>query len=101
MVRNVLICTVGVSLLSNLSKPNKDESISFRYQQGSWTDLGRYLAERYPADDRILGAEINSLAELTKKRKVDVKSIWFLLSETADARKMEEILLGYFQKADC
>lgn len=96
--RSVLICTVGVSLLSKLTGAS-DDAVRRALEAGEWRRIGAFLADRYPRDDRILGAEINSLAELVKKREIALTTIWFMMSDTDDARKMQGVLEGYFEEA--
>lgn len=94
MVRNTLICTVGISLLSNMEKSN-DPDISKYYKTENWVELGKLLAKRDP-NDRILGAELNSLAELFSKDYVRPIHIWFLISDTKEAIRTKSILTHYF-----
>ncbi len=96
--RSVVICTVGVSLLNNLAGAS-DAAVRHALEMGEWGELGRFLAKHYPRDHRILGAELNSIAELVKKKEIALNTIWFLVSETDEGRKTQDILKGYFDEA--
>jgi putative CRISPR-associated protein (TIGR02619 family) len=98
-LRYNVISTVGISLLSNVQREQQRESVLEQLaREQRWRKLGEYLAKRDPAD-RILGAELNSLAQLTKRKDVRPSSIWFMMSDTGDAKTTEEILKGYFSCA--
>lgn len=93
--RNV-ISTVGVSLIGNVRREGQSEpALEQLVREQRWKTLGEHLVKKDPAD-RILGAELNSLAQLAKRKDVKPSSIWFMMSDTDDAKTTEEILTGYF-----
>jgi len=96
-MRRNIISTVGISLLTNVKHEQEKGNlvIGQLVSERRWTQLGEYLAKGNPAD-RILGAELNSLAQFARIKHVRPKSIWFMMSDTHDARSIEEIFRGYF-----
>jgi len=118
MSTGTIICTVGTSLLNNLKHLPDDEE-SFRkqrlgqdsaicttgwpeilkirkaYCEERWAALGRALTG-IPGDAMLCGAEINSIASLYERGKINPRKIVFLVSDTADGKKMAEVLQAYY-----
>ncbi|MFN3412042.1 MAG: hypothetical protein ACK4YF_07785, partial [Exilispira sp.] len=111
--RSILICTVGTSLFeSNLKK--LDETISKEndvnkknllieiknsFQNKNWEDLARLMQGINP-EDRICGAEINTIEEYINrnsvKNKICLEKIFFLVSDTEDGKNTGEFLVQYY-----
>ena len=62
MLPHTLISTVGTSLLGNLSRADAPEMMRF-FEQENWVQVARLLYQK-PANDRLCGAEINSIYEI-------------------------------------
>jgi putative CRISPR-associated protein (TIGR02619 family) len=99
-MRDILICTVGTSLIGNLQKSG-DPVIAASLDRRNSKALALDILSKDP-DDRICGAEINSVNSIIGKRMLDERRILLLLlSDTADGRFTGEILRGYFGSAKC
>jgi putative CRISPR-associated protein (TIGR02619 family) len=104
---SVLLCTVGTSLFGNL------DALAVEVREGRLPDDQRLLAEVYaardwggvaahlatlPADDRVCGAEINSVASLLDKGYAARDcGLHFFHSATDDGRSIAGILTAYFR----
>jgi putative CRISPR-associated protein (TIGR02619 family) len=104
--RSVLICTVGTSLFeSNLRKiddslilkDKKYEKIKFAFQGKRWDELASLLLTIDPKD-RFCGAEINTIEEYLSKKRISIKRIFFLVSDTEDGVNTGKVLKSYFTK---
>ncbi len=101
---NTLICTIGTSLihpnLSSLSeKPQTDPvraSLSESYIQKDWRKTAAQLNQISP-DERLCGAEINSVSDLLTHGEIEKLNLHLLHSDTDDGRAISEILQYYFQ----
>ncbi len=94
-MRNTLLCTVGTSLLGNITRcDNADlkKNLTARNAKG----LALALLRLAP-NDRTCGAEINSVAAIVDKRLLsDSQTITLLVSDTDDGRFVGEILKLYY-----
>lgn len=94
-MKNTLVCTVGTSLKLNLERQQDEEwkqLLALRNIKG----LALKLAE-IPPDERMLGAEINSISSILNKRMLQERlSIHFLVSDTDDGRFLGKLLKEYF-----
>ncbi|MFQ3534771.1 MAG: putative CRISPR-associated protein [Aggregatilineales bacterium] len=103
-MRNCLISTVGTSSLTNIRNPwqsgsGVEESVHAELRKfleaEEWGQLGRVLAGVEPTA-RICGAEINSVAELVRRQRIDLQHIHLLVSDTQDGRNVGRLLESYF-----
>lgn len=106
-MRSTLIATVGTSLfIGNLDKLRensfiesslKDELWTY-YNNKNWPKLARKFQVIHPSD-RICGAEINTIEELTFNRKLpNLENIYFLVSDTEIGRNTGKFLVSYFEQ---
>jgi putative CRISPR-associated protein (TIGR02619 family) len=107
-MRPILLCTLGTSLF----RPNL-EHLKAEFRAGTVRDDQRALAEAYsradwpavaraltaiPPDDRICGAEINSVASMIQHGHASADCGLFLFhSATPDGRNVALILERYYQ----
>ncbi|ONN26434.1 hypothetical protein XJ44_08935 [Thermosipho affectus] len=94
---NTLICTVGASMISNLSR---DEKLNEYYKNSQLEAIVNYFSESNedPEEFRGFGAEINSIASIVKKGYLtERKNLYFLVSDTDDGRKIGTILKNFFK----
>jgi putative CRISPR-associated protein (TIGR02619 family) len=103
-MRSCLISTVGTSLITNISgqyrdgngvSPEKHEALKRFIGEKNWGQLARELADVEPTA-RICGAEINSVAEIVKRQRIDLRHIHLLVSDTEDGRNVGKLLESYF-----
>jgi putative CRISPR-associated protein (TIGR02619 family) len=104
--RNVLICTVGTSLfqgnlrnlpVQNTAKPDNWEAMYRAFEQKQWPLLARELARVNP-QDRICGAEINTIYDLVKIKRKPIQKVYFLVSDTEDGEHTGKVLQEYFSQ---
>ncbi|MCS7071201.1 MAG: putative CRISPR-associated protein [Anaerolinea sp.] len=107
MSRNRLVSTVGTSFISNVRGEFKDENgvdeathIILRklLQEENWDELARQVS-KIPPSSKICGAEINSIDEAIRRKKVVLEHIDFFVSDTPDGRKMGKLLESYVIEA--
>jgi putative CRISPR-associated protein (TIGR02619 family) len=96
--RDVLICTVGTSLKSNLAW--LDEARVANYlRDGNAKGLALWLLQKDPGD-RLCGAEINSVVSVIKKGHLRAtRKLILLVSDTADGLFLGRTLKQYFDHA--
>jgi putative CRISPR-associated protein (TIGR02619 family) len=95
---SILICTVGTSLFSNLKslKAGEHPDLAAAFQAKEWSAVSAALA-KLPADARVCGAEINSIASMIAKDYVpDTCGLFFVHSDTNDGRDISAILKSYY-----
>lgn len=105
MSRKVLICTVGTSFFSNLkylsdkteNKPDNWEIIKENFDKQKWSELAKDFAIIDP-NERLCGAEINTIEEAKKKKWLNLESLIFLVSDTEDGKNTGQVLKSYFEK---
>ncbi len=105
---NILLCTVGTSLFQpNLEGlkaaldggvlPDDRRRLAEAYTAGDWATVALALSE-FPSEDRLCGAEINSIASLIAKDYVPADcGLFFLHSDTDNGQAIATILRDYFQ----
>ncbi|HXG11847.1 MAG TPA: putative CRISPR-associated protein [Gemmataceae bacterium] len=105
---SILICTVGTSLFRpNLEGLKKDLAeakirdelipLAQAYQQHDWSAVAGELA-RLPPNERLCGAEINSIASMIDKKYISPDcGLFFLHSDTDDGRSIAAILRSYYK----
>ncbi len=97
-MRNVLICTVGTSLKGNVSN-SKESAIRDPFLQCNAKGTALALASR-PPDERLLGAEINSITSILDKTILNRRDFLYLLvSETEDGKFIGEVLKQYYSRS--
>ncbi len=98
-MRNNLICTVGTSLLTNLDRAQNDPRAPLvsAWQARDARALAGALRQA-GAEDRLCGAEVNSIAGLVAKKFVapDCK-LHFLHSDTDEGRFIAAVLEHYYK----
>ena len=108
MTRTTLISTVGTSLLSNIKGQYRtDFDVSEEVQKelqallkaGNPSILAAHLA-KLPADAKICGAEINSIEDAIKRRRVEPRQLFFMVSDTKDGEFVGKILESYYVERD-
>lgn len=104
-LRNTLICTVGTSLFeSNLKRldenyPNRPENwkeLKKNFDKQKWSDLAKELLKLSP-DNRVCGAEINTIEESRKKKWLNLSNLIFLVSDTDAGKNTGAVLKKYFE----
>ncbi|MFP4255145.1 MAG: putative CRISPR-associated protein [Halothece sp.] len=94
-MRNTLICTVGTSLVGNLSRSEGDLQTAFSQQ--NWQQVARLL-NQLENTDRACGAEINSISRICEKNLLDQPlRLIFLVSETEAGKATGQLLKQYYQ----
>lgn len=99
-----LISTVGTSLFfPNLDKidSEKEPELAKAYQAKQWAEVARLLDQRDP-QERLCGAEINSVASMHQKGFVsDLANLFFCHSATEEGQAIGEVLRNYYQRRGC
>ncbi len=96
--RDVLICTVGTSLMGHLNNPDNPE-IKIDCEARNAKSLSLRLIEKSP-EDRSLGAEINSITSILKRGLLrGRRRLVFLVSDTPDGDFIGQILRLYYEHA--
>lgn len=99
-MRHTLICTVGTSLKSNLERAPDCQEWLAHYHQGRLTRLAAALSTVSP-DNRLLGAEINSIASILERGLLQRRiRLCFLVSDTDDGEKIGQLLTQYYQERE-
>lgn len=95
-MRDTLICTVGTSLITNL---RRDTALHHYLESQNTKALVTFLLETSP-DDRICGAEINSIHSILKgKHLKKAGTLIFLISDTEDGKFTGQILRQYYMNS--
>jgi putative CRISPR-associated protein (TIGR02619 family) len=95
-IRHTLICTVGTSLKSNLERDPDRKNWADLYAQGRLRELARALTS-LPPQDRLLGAEINSIDSIISRGILTTPiRLYLLVSDTEDGRNIGELLKLYY-----
>jgi putative CRISPR-associated protein (TIGR02619 family) len=98
---SILICTIGTSLFANLKgiKPGEHQGLATAFAERNWQALAGELAQRSP-DERVCGAEINSVASMIEKQYVQPDcGLFFLHSDTEDGRNIADVLVNYYRNS--
>jgi len=97
IMRTVLICTVGTSLKGNLANA-QDKTFAEMLRQGNVKGIALELSA-IEADDRLTGAEINSITSIIKKGLLSsCEYLYLLLSDTDDGDLIGNILKAYYER---
>lgn len=95
-MRDTLICTVGTSLLGNITMagdPELKHLLDDRNAKGLAVRITSFLP-----DEHILGAEINSIHSIISQGMIqDRKKVIFLVSDTDEGRFTGSVLGSYYQ----
>jgi putative CRISPR-associated protein (TIGR02619 family) len=98
-MRDILICTVGTSLLGNLARSEDANLLSLlekRNEKGLAIALGKIAPE-----ERICGAEINSINGILNQGYLQYQTrLVFLVSDTDDGRFLGQVLKLYYKLAE-
>jgi len=95
-MRDTLICTVGTSLLGNITRAG-DPELGDLWKARNAKGLAVRIASFLP-DERILGAEINSIHSIISQGMIqDRKRVIFLVSDTDEGRFTGSVLDSYYQ----
>ena len=91
-----IISTVGTSLLTNLKRAEETHKLRQLHDAKNWPGLTKELALLKP-DDRICGAEINSLDQLMRRGGFQqISCLHFCVSDTEDGKLLGTLLKGYY-----
>lgn len=94
-----LISTVGTSVLRNLGNLQPTDERSSRladaYRAGDWDKVGQSL-RAFDPEDKLCGAEINSVASLLRLGWVKPGTLFLLHSATEQGRAVARVLQAYF-----
>jgi putative CRISPR-associated protein (TIGR02619 family) len=94
--RDILICTVGTSLKGNLERIEEMETRSL-WEKKNFQGLSLRLMG-YPSDDRLLGAEINSITSILAKAKLQEQTrLHLLVSDTPDGIFIGRVIKSYYE----
>jgi len=94
-MRNVLICTVGTSLKGNMQR-QENGRFSELMTAGNVKALSLALSE-IGAEERLAGAEINSITSILKKGLLTGREyLYLLVSDTEDGILIGDILKSYY-----
>lgn len=92
---HTIISTVGTSLIANLQ--NVEGVLGEGVRRGDWARMGAELT-RHPPEDRVWGAEINSLHEmLSQPSFTAVRRLDFCVSDTEQGRNLGTLLTAYYR----
>jgi putative CRISPR-associated protein (TIGR02619 family) len=96
-MRDILISTVGKSLLANINKLGNDDSLKIAKIKGNLIGLVKELL-KIEAEDKTCGAEINSITSIIKRRNLDERNeLYLLISDTNEGEETGEILKSYYE----
>ena len=97
-MRNILISTVGTSLIGNISYSN-DSNLKRLLETKNAKGLAVELCRISP-DERLCGAEINSINSIVEKGYLAKRNVLKLLtSDTENGRFIGELLSHYFKNS--
>jgi hypothetical protein len=95
-MRDILICTVGTSLLGNLER-SEDADILILLEKRNEKGLAVALGKIAP-EERICGAEINSINGILGQDYLQNQTrLVFLVSDTDDGRFLGQVLKLYYE----
>ena len=97
-MRNILISTLGTSLIGNISYSDNTD-LKKLFETKNAKGLAVELCKILP-DDRLCGAEINSINSIVEKGYLGKKSVLKMLtSDTENGRFIGEVLSSYFKSS--
>lgn len=102
---DLLVCTVGTSLASNLRSQQSSEhavdeyaSVVSAYESSNWQSVG-WCLRGLDGQARICGAEINSIDSMISRGLIAPDTaLFFLHSDTNAGRNIAQVLCGYYGK---
>lgn len=95
-MREILICTVGTSLISNI-KNQKDPEFRRCYEHSNAKGLANALA-RLDASDQICGAEINSIGSILRAHYISRRRrLIFFVSDTEAGLFTGQVLTLFYE----
>lgn len=95
-MRDILICTVGTSLFSNIRRGPEDSALRTALEKGNWIAVAKALLE-LDAVNRACGAEINSISSICNKEGIGRTGLICLVSDTDDGRNTGQVLKHYYR----
>jgi len=96
-MRSVLICTVGTSLIGNIEKSG-DAQLKEFVRKKNIKGLTLALADLKPSD-RMIGAEISSIASILDKKILQERTyLYLLVSDTEDGVFIGNVLKSCFER---
>ncbi len=97
--REVLICTVGTSLLGHLER-SSDPALKAAYQERNAKGLALALLGLDPSA-KSLGAEINSITSILRRKVLQGRRrLVLLVSDTPDGAFLGQVLRQYYEHND-
>jgi putative CRISPR-associated protein (TIGR02619 family) len=95
----ILICTVGTSLFTNIERLGEDDPIKVAKNKGNYIGLTKLLLSKNP-EEKLLGAEINSITSLIKKDYMDRnEELYLLVSDTDEGKEIGNVLKNYYESS--
>lgn len=90
-MRDIIICTVGISVVENLR--------GLGWSLSNTIQVAKRLHDEIDPTDKRCGAEINSTRSIIQKRIIETaRSLHLCISDTADGDKAGDILKQYFNR---
>lgn len=95
--KDILICTVGTSLFTNIDRLEPTDPLKIEKEKRNWVGLTNELLKK-SCDDKVCGAEINSITSLVKKGYLDKRhKLYLLVSDTDKGKETGEVLKRYYE----
>ncbi len=95
---NILICTVGTSLLRNLRHLPAENALKRASEAENWIEVS-LLMLKLEGNDKTCGAEINSITKICAKGVLDKRrKLVLLVSDTEQGRKIGQLLKLYYEQ---
>lgn len=99
--RDVLICTVGTSLLGQVQRLEADHPLRVALGKNNPHQVAQALLQLAPSD-RTCGAEINSVNSIVANGSLSTRAqLHLLVSDTEDGLKVGRCLELYFRNGRC
>jgi len=95
-----IICTVGTSLISAVSRVDKDRNCGLKkfYDSRDWSGFSNALNLVRQPCERVCGAEINSTFRIIDAGLVpDSAHVYLLYSDSEDGKVVSDLIAGYMR----
>lgn len=97
-MRDILVCTVGTSLIGNIIRSN-DLDLKKCYEENNSQGIAVELCRHAP-DDRLCGAEINSINSIIEKCHLTSRgALKLLVSDTDEGQFIGRVLCQYYKSS--